>query len=92
MSDKVYRASEGVIFSEVEGETVLLDTDSDKAFGLDAVAAHIWGLLQGDGKTRGQLIDAITQFYDVDRQLAGHDLDTLLDHLVGKKLVVCQAS
>ncbi|WP_066655970.1 MULTISPECIES: PqqD family protein [unclassified Sphingomonas] len=88
MSDPVYRASESVIFSEVEGETILLNTDSDKAFGLDPVAAHIWGRLQGEGKTRAQLIDAITQAYDVDPRLAGNDLDTLLDHMVGKKLVV----
>ncbi|WP_066655967.1 MULTISPECIES: PqqD family protein [unclassified Sphingomonas] len=87
MSDPVYRASESVIFSEVEGETILLDTDSDKAFGLDPVAAYIWSLLQGAGKTRAQLIDAITQAYDVDAERAARDLDTLLDSLTGRKLV-----
>lgn len=87
MSDKVYRASEAVISSKVEDETILLDTDSDKAFGLDPVAAHIWELLQGQGRTRDQMIDAITDAYAVDRARAVQDLDALLDRMEGDGLV-----
>lgn len=87
MSDKVYRASEAVISTRVEDETVLLDTDRDRAFGLDPVAAHIWDLLQRDGGTRAQLIDGIVDAYAVDRDRAARDLDDLLDHMARNQLV-----
>lgn len=87
MCDKVYRASDAVISTKVDDETILLDTDSDKAFGLDRVAAHIWEHLQGEGRTREEMVDAITDTYSVDRARAGRDLDELLARMMRDGLV-----
>jgi hypothetical protein len=87
MADEVYAASDDVIFSKVEGETILLHTKSDKAYGLDPTAAYLWDLMSGEGKTRDQLIDDLTDAYAVDRDRAGHDIDRVIDHLSRESLI-----
>lgn len=87
MENQLYRASDDVISSKVGDETILLHTESDKAYGLDNTAAFVWALLDGQGKTRDQLLQSMTDHFDVDPDRAGQDLDALLAHLAREQLV-----
>ena len=49
-----FRISPEVLHQEINGETVLLDLDSESYFGLDAVATRVWQLIS-EGKNRTQI-------------------------------------
>lgn len=87
MDDQMYRASDDVISSKVGDEIVLLHTESDKAFGLDDTAAFIWGLMAHEGKTRDQILNELTNHFDVGIERALSDLDALLVHFIRENLI-----
>lgn len=89
MTDTLYYRSENVVFSEVEDETVLLHTESDKAYGLDEAAAFVWDQLGDEGKSCAQLVDVIMATYEVDRDRASDDTQRLLDHMARENLLTC---
>ncbi|WP_295634732.1 PqqD family protein [Novosphingobium sp.] len=74
--------SSDVVVRQVGGETVLLDIVSGKYFGLDAVGARVWQLIEGGA---GSLIDACDQIgaeYDVPRDVLEQDVLALAGKLV----------
>lgn len=75
-----------VLFQEVSGEMVLLDLASESYFGLDAVGARIWGLLES-GATVGETLDTLMQEYEVERETLEADVGELLDRLLEAGLI-----
>ena len=75
-----------VLFQEVSGEMVLLDLASESYFGLDAVGARIWGLLES-GATVGEVVDTLMQEYEVERETLEVDVGELLDRLLEAGLI-----
>jgi Coenzyme PQQ synthesis protein D (PqqD) len=83
--------SEFVIVPHVRARTVgeemvLLHLESGIYFGLDAVGAHVWQLIQA-GKSLRQACDALIEEYDVSREILEQDVLALARDLVDKKLV-----
>jgi hypothetical protein len=74
---------------EVDDEIIILDIPSGQYFGLNDVGALVWSLLDG-ATDRDGLIDAVTAAFDVDRDTAGADVDSLLAELVDAGLVVTE--
>ena len=87
MDNQVFRTSEDVIHSKVGDEIILLHTESDKAYGLDDTSAFVWALMEDGAKTRDQIVSALTNHFDVDRQVASTDLDALLEHFSREQLI-----
>ena len=75
-----------VLFQEVSGEMVLLDLSSESYFGLDAVGARIWGLLES-GSTVGEVLDTLMGEYEVERETLEVDVGELLDRLLKAGLI-----
>lgn len=75
-----------VLARGVGDETVILDLASGTYFGLDAVGARMWHLMN-EGKTIGQVCDAIEAEYDVSREQVESDLRTLVRELAAHGLV-----
>ena len=75
-----------VLFQEVSGEMVLLDLSSESYFGLDAVGARIWGLLES-GNSVGEVLDTLMQEYEVERETLEVDVGELLDRLLEAGLI-----
>ena len=75
-----------VLAQEVEGETVLLDLQSESYFGLDEVGTRIWQLLQ-EHKTLQEVLDIMLEEYDVDEKQLETDLNELLKKLLDVKLI-----
>ena len=84
--DRVYTVSKDVLFQEVSGETVLLDLASEQYFGLDEVGTRIWALLN-DGRSVGEMVEALLGEYAVGREQLEGDLRELLGALMDAGLI-----
>lgn len=75
-----------VLVRQVEGESVLLNLESEQYFGLDEVGTGMWAAL-----TRADSIEAAYQAllgeYEVDAEQLRQDLQTLIEKLVEKGLL-----
>ena len=80
----------GVVFAEVDGETVLLDAQSGTYFGLDEVGTRAWTLMTA-GSSLGDVHAAILSEYDVAPEVLWADLAKLVGEMVTSGLVTVAA-
>jgi len=81
-----FNISDEVLSQEVNGETVLLDLEGESYFGLNEVGTRIWQLLQ-DKPMVAQVLDTLSDEYDVSREQLEGDVSELLDKLAGAGLI-----
>ena len=86
LSSNITISSE-VLAQEVDGETVLLDLQSESYFGLDEVGTRIWQLLQEQGELQ-KVLDTMLEEYDVDAKQLENDLNELLEKLLDEELII----
>ena len=79
-------AAPQAVSCEVAGETVILDTVSERYFALDAIGTRIWNALQSPC-TLSSLCDLLTDEYDVPAEQCRADVSALLDQLSQHGLV-----
>lgn len=72
--------SSDVLAQEMGGETVLLDLAGENYFGLDAVSTRAWQLLQ-TGASQAEVVDALFEHYEVERDVLEKDIEELLHSL-----------
>lgn len=75
-----------VLSQEVDGETVLLDLQSESYFGLDEVGTRIWQLLNETSNLQ-TVFDTLLDEYDVDEQQLDKDLQDHVARLIEAGLV-----
>jgi hypothetical protein len=85
-SQTVIARAEGLVASDLDGETVLLNLASGKYFGMDLIGSRIWELLEKP-LTMTKLCDALIEEYDVAREQCEHDVANYLSTLLEKKLI-----
>lgn len=78
--------SDQVLSQEVNGETVLLDLESESYFGLDSVGTRIWTMLN-EGRELAEMIDVLIQEYEVERETLEQDVNELLASLLEAGLI-----
>lgn len=77
-----------VVCCEVEEGAVLLSTEDETYYGLNAVGARVWALLPPVHQTFDRLIDALAGFYpEVSQEILREDVALLLDDLLRNGLV-----
>ena len=76
-----------VLDRSVRDEHVILDLESGTYYGLGGVGAGMWQLI-GDGKTLGEICDALLKQYDVSREQLEGDLLKLAQELAERGLIV----
>lgn len=69
-----------------EGEVAILNLRGGTYYGLDAVGARIWNLLQ-EPKTVGEIQNVLINEYDVDPERCERDLLALLQRLANEGLL-----
>jgi hypothetical protein len=74
-----------VMFRELQGESVLLNLDTETYFGLDDVGTRMWAVL-AEAATVGQAYEILLEEFDVDPDTLRKDLGALVDQLVEKGL------
>ena len=84
------RAPENVMFRELEGESVILDLDSESYFGLDEIGTRMWLALNKSDSVEAAY-EALLGEYDVDADELRGDLSELLERLVTAGLLKVDA-
>jgi hypothetical protein len=75
-----------VLVQELQGESVLLNLNSERYFGLDEVGTRMWTVLSKSQSIQ-QAYDALLAEYDVEPDVLRRDLVDLIDKLVDRGLV-----
>ena len=83
---KMIKIRPDILFQEVRGETVLLNLDNEKYFGLDETGTFFWELLQENNDFQ-KVFDIMLAEYDVDAEQLKTDLDKLVKEMVEAGLV-----
>ena len=82
------RIPEGILFHLLQNELVLLNLDTGVYCGLDPVGTRIWQLLQAKpSRPLQQIVDALVEEYDVDKERCTQDLLRLVARLEEKRLI-----
>lgn len=76
-----------VVFHDLAGEAVLLNLESGKYYGLDAVGTRMFALLKENGRL-DITAHALYQEYDVAEEQLRGDLIKLVDDLVAHGLLI----
>ncbi|MDS0300235.1 PqqD family protein [Halogeometricum sp. S1BR25-6] len=79
-------ATDDSLSTEIDGETVILQAEEGKYFGLNDVGTFIWEAVQ-QPRTVEEVYEAVTAEYDVEYERCQSDVDALLSDLLEKDLV-----
>ena len=80
------RSPENVLIRELEGESVLLNLDTESYFGLDDVATRMWSVLTTSDSIQDSC-DLLAEEYDVSTEQLRKDLTSLVEELLEHGLV-----
>ena len=75
-----------VLSQEVSGETVLLDLNNEKYFGLNGVGTRIWQLLQ-EQNNLDKIYDILLDEYEVEAGQLKQDFDDIINQLIEAGLI-----
>lgn len=84
-------ATDNALATTIDGEAVILETESGTYFGLNEVATYIWDHIQ-DEQTVTELRDSILDQYDVTPERCNRDLEETLQTMETKGLVAVEES
>lgn len=84
-SDRV-KIPNDVLISHLQEESVLLNLDSERYFGLDDVGTRMLSVL-GSSDSIATAYESLLEEYDVDGQVLRHDLLVLVESLLQKGIV-----
>jgi DNA-directed RNA polymerase subunit N (RpoN/RPB10) len=74
------------VSAELDGEFVVLNVTSGTYYGLGAVAAHVWALIQ-EPRSVQEIEDRVLQEFDVDQARCRRDVLAFLQQLADKGLI-----
>ena len=87
-SDRV-RVPDDVLISSLQDESVILNLDSERYFGLDNVGTRMLSVLNTSDSIEAAY-ESLAQEYDVDRQVLREDLIVLVENLLQQGLVTIE--
>ena len=85
-SDRV-TVPDDVLISRLQEESVILNLDSERYYGLDDVGTRFLSVLTTSDSIE-TAYERLRHEYDVDPQLLRADLLALVDHLIGQGLLI----
>jgi hypothetical protein len=84
-TESVVTVADDQAFYDLNGEVVILHFPSERYFGLEAVGARIWSLIQQPRRVT-EIRDTIVREYDVDPERCEADILVLLEVLLSRNL------
>lgn len=81
---------ERVLFRYVDGETVLINTETSYYYSLNRAGTLVWKMLIERGRTSAELLRAIQKEYSPPKDVAARDLESLLNDLRKEGLVIAE--
>jgi DNA-directed RNA polymerase delta subunit len=82
-----YQIPATVFIQEIDDEVILLDTESQEYFSLNGVGKNILDLIS-ENLTHEEIIEELSQMYEVDKPLIDSDLSNFIKALQEKGLIV----
>ena len=79
--------SDTIFAQEIDGEMVLLDTQSENYFGLDKVGSSIWYAIEAENGLLERVLRRLLEEYDVEENVLKHDLLVFVEQLAQSGLV-----
>lgn len=79
-TESVVNWADDIVASDIDDEKVMMSVEKGEYFGLDPIGSRVWELIEKPVKV-GDLIDALLQKYDVDRETCEHDVLVFLQEL-----------
>lgn len=84
--DTVVTRNPGLLAAAVHDETLMMDVDAGRYYGLDDIGSEIWQRLEAPLKF-GVLIDSLAAEYDAERDVIAADVGKLLTLMAEHGLV-----
>ena len=88
--DSTVVAAKDQVSSDLGGEVAILDLKAGVYYGLDAVGARIWSLIQ-EPRTVNEIRDILLEEYEVEPERCERDLLVLLQRLADESLIEVEA-
>lgn len=85
-SDILLRNEDEVMFSKVDGESVIMHLQTGQYFGLNSVSTDIWNHLEKNLTFPG-LIDLLLSEYDVERKKCEKETKAIITALLKMKFI-----
>ena len=79
-------AAKGQVSCALDGEAAILNIGNGTYYGLDAVGAEIWRLVQNPQRVT-QIRDAVMSLYEVQPERCENDIIDLLEMLLAEGLI-----
>jgi hypothetical protein len=83
-------AAKDQVSSDLGGEVAILDLKAGVYYGLDAVGARIWSLIQ-EPRTVNEIRDILLEEYEVEPERCERDLLVLLQRLADEGIIEVEA-
>ena len=77
---KNYKLKEGIVYQDVGEEGLLLNSETEEVFSLDAVAREIWLAVQRTNSVDGAVAEVLP-LYKVDAETLRRDVEALLQSI-----------
>ena len=84
--ERAFVRVENLLVSEVDGESVILDQNSEVYYGINEVGSHIWERVE-EPRTVEELVESTSTAYDVSREECREDIEDFLTDLLDAGLV-----
>ena len=84
--ETMLKRKQNQLFSEIDGEVVMLSVENSEYYGMDAVGSRIWQLLENE-RSYDNLIKTLLEEYEVTEEQCRTDSLAFLEQLFEKKLV-----
>jgi hypothetical protein len=88
--DSTVVAAKDQVSSDLGGEVAILDLKAGVYYGLDAVGARIWSLIQ-EPRTVNEIRDILLEEYEVEPERCERDLLALLRRLADEGIIEVEA-
>lgn len=87
------RLKKGLVLRHIGKEYIIIDPDKGvvdmtKVYTLNEVAAWLWKQLETMDFATDEMVELLTQRYDVEHERAQKDVDALMNHLHEQGLIV----
>ena len=86
MTEKIPKKNPDIIWKNVRGETVLLNPESGKYYGLNKVGCAFWEKVDGK-KTVAEIATLLLEEFDVEKETLIKDLEELMANLIANNLL-----
>jgi coenzyme PQQ synthesis protein D (PqqD) len=84
--DTLITRNTGLLAAAVQDETVMMDIESGRYYGLDDIGSVIWRRLEAPCRF-GTLVDSLVADYEADRAVIAGDVRKLLSIMAENKVV-----